>query len=122
MLAPLIDGMVTRDVNARLTASQALQLFEELYPQIPRDQLDSRPGPSQWLDFRYDAIEVDRWQNLPEDFVRTWSRFREPKTPLWMRVLRRLCRSVWCYYTIRWLKRVSHNLSLLARAAVSGLT
>jgi hypothetical protein len=82
MLAPLIDGMVTRHVNARLTASQALQLFEELYSQIPRDQLDSRPGPPQWLNFRYDAIEVDRWQNLPEDFVRTWSRFREPKIPL----------------------------------------
>jgi len=59
MLAPLIDGMVARDINRRLTASQALQLFEELYPQIPRDRLDSHPGPSQWPDFRYDAIEVD---------------------------------------------------------------
>jgi hypothetical protein len=46
MLALLIDGMVTRDVNAHLTASQALQLFEELYPQIPCDQLDYHPGPA----------------------------------------------------------------------------
>jgi hypothetical protein len=51
MLAPLIDGMVTRHVNACLMASQALQLFEELYSQIPHDRLDSRPGPPQWLDF-----------------------------------------------------------------------
>jgi hypothetical protein len=39
----IIEGMIIKDINARLTASQALQLFEELYSQIPRDWFDSRP-------------------------------------------------------------------------------
>ena len=109
MLAPLIDGMTTRDVSRRLTAAQALQLFEDLHPQASDEQLDTDPYQCEWYDRRYDDVQVDKWAGLPPEFVRAWGHFREPKLPLWTRVLRSICKPLWGYYTVQWIRRIARS-------------
>ena len=101
MLAPLIDGMVTRNVARRFTAAQALEFFEELCLQISQEQLSFNPGwHAAGQPFVYDDIRADRWRNLPDEFVRAWSHLREPKVPMKTRLLCRICRNVWCRRTV----------------------
>jgi len=106
MLAPLIDGMVTRNIARRFTAAQALQFFEDLYSKATDEQLNANPGWPAGQDMVFDDIRVDRWRNLPDDFVLAWSHLQEPKVPLRTRVLCRICRNVCCCYTIFGIRRV----------------
>jgi hypothetical protein len=104
MLAPLIDGMVTRNIARRFTAAQALRFFEDLYVRIGDEQLNLNLNP-QWpaaQDVVFDDIRADRWKNLPDDFVRTWCHLQEHKLPLRTRILRRICKNDSCYYTVMW--------------------
>ena len=103
MLAPLMDGMTTRDLTRRFTASQALQFFEDFYPQLSNQVLDTTPPKQSSGGAFYD--EVDRWSHLPDDFLRVWSHLREPKLPLWSKLLRRICEADWGYVTVQWVRR-----------------
>lgn len=110
MLAPLIDGMVTRNIARRFTAAQALQFFEDLYLKTTYEQLHVNPGWPEGQDVVFDDIRADRWRNLPGDFVRAWSHLREPKVPLRTRVLRRICKNVWCHYAVLSARRVLRSI------------
>jgi len=114
MLAPLIDGMVTRNIARRFTAAQALQFFEELCLQITHEQLNFNPGwHAAGQPFVFDDIRADRWRNLPDDFVRAWSHLREPKVPLRTRLLRRICQNIWCCNTIMLARRFLRSIRKL---------
>jgi len=57
MVAPLIDGMVTRNIAHWFMATQALQLFEQLCLQITHKQLNFNPGwPAGGQPFVFDNI------------------------------------------------------------------
>ncbi|KAF9034969.1 hypothetical protein BDZ89DRAFT_1011715 [Hymenopellis radicata] len=110
MLAPLLDGMTTWDIDARLTAEQALQLFESLYPQVDELILTERPrkldnnGPAPPYD------DYDRWSQLSPEFVREWSHFRTPKLPVMRRVLRWVCRYTFGAALVRSVRRLVDSL------------
>ena len=105
MLAPLLDKMVTWNIEERFTASEALRFFEDMYPQLTLEQLESRPPEVYGTMAFVEGWNVrDRWKDLPEDFVRRWSSFRTPKPPLMTRLLRRVCGYQWGHLTILWLR------------------
>ncbi len=106
MLAPLLDGMVRRDVSSRLTAAQALDFFEQLLPTADLEGCPP-PPPVTYLDEDdgYAWYETyDRWADLPDQFVRQWGHLREPPVPRATRILRWMCRRVWLASVIRGLR------------------
>jgi len=118
MLAPLLDKMVTWNIKERFTASEALGFFEDMYPQLTLQQLESRPPPDfdetrGYTNCRWTVY--DRWKGLPEDFVRQWSSFRIPKPPFMMRLLRWVCGYQWGHLTILWLRRLGKWAQALIR-------
>jgi hypothetical protein len=70
MLAPLIDGMITRNIARRFTAAQALRFFEDLYLQTTDEMLNFDPEWHIAQDMVFDDIRADRLRNLPDVFVR----------------------------------------------------
>ena len=115
MLAPLIDGMVTRNIARRFTAAQALEFFDKLRLQISHEQMSFNPGwHAAGQPFVFDDIRADRWWNLPDNFVRAWSHLREPKVPLRTRLLRRICQNVWCRRTVMLVRRFCRSIRNLS--------
>lgn len=93
LLAPLLDKMVTRDINNRFTAEEALQFVERILIEAEPAQLSvvERPNPFRGI-FTYETY--DRWQGLPIDFQRGLAAYREPVgVPLISRALRAIIRS-----------------------------
>ena len=114
MLAPLIDGMITRNISRRFTAAQALHFFEDLYSQTTQEQLNFNPG-SPCPDMAFDDIRVDRWRNLQDDFVQTWSHLRDPPVPMSTIILHCICKNVWCYDTVLWARHLFKSIRTLIR-------
>ncbi len=79
MLAPLLDGMTTWDIDARLTAQQAMERYETLYSQVDERVLKGRPQEPDNSRAQPLYGEFDRWLQLPPEFIREWSRFRTPE-------------------------------------------
>ncbi len=110
MLAPLFDSMIHWNVESRLTAAQALQFFDDLYPQLDQEQLQSYPP-------KYDLLtslpyeEHDRWAGLPKDFVKQWSHMRMPKVPTTIKLLRLICRPRFGAALVRTLRRMIDELT-----------
>jgi len=73
MLVSLMNGMVTRLINARFTAAEALA-FLESFPAHQDAHVLSHPVKPQSGDWR----TFDRWAGLPADFVDWWSAHRDP--------------------------------------------
>ncbi|KAF9237119.1 hypothetical protein BU15DRAFT_49181 [Melanogaster broomeanus] len=89
MLAPFLDRMITRDIQTRFTASEALQFFEEhVLPSLSQQELDTHPPRS--VEY-VDPEEYDRWAGLDPQFVEAWSNYRLPRLPWQTRVLRWIC-------------------------------
>ncbi|SJL04410.1 uncharacterized protein ARMOST_07776 [Armillaria ostoyae] len=69
-VAPLLDMMVHQDAKKRFTAREALQFFDDMYPQLSEAELELAP-PQGWnLSHLYETF--DRWQDLPLDFVQRY--------------------------------------------------
>ena len=116
MLAPLLDKMVTWNIKERFTASEALGFFEDMYPQLTLEQLESRPPAAYPTKAYSDGWAVhDRWKDLPDDFVQQWSSSRTPKPPFMMRLLRWVCGYQWGHLTILWLRRLGKRAQGLVR-------
>ncbi|KAF8911930.1 hypothetical protein CPB85DRAFT_1303102 [Mucidula mucida] len=110
MLAPLFDSMIHWNVESRLTAAQALQFFDDLYPQLDQEQLQSYP-PKYDLRTSRPYEEHDRWARLPEDFVKQWSHMRMPKVPITIKLLRLICRPRFGAALVRTLRRMIDKLT-----------
>ncbi|KAF8884758.1 kinase-like domain-containing protein [Gymnopilus junonius] len=73
LLAPLIDRMLTADIEKRFSASQALDFTEYILSNVSQTTRSWRK-PRSWSGGYY---ERDRWNDLPEDFVSTWASYRD---------------------------------------------
>ncbi|KAF8884749.1 kinase-like domain-containing protein [Gymnopilus junonius] len=73
LFAPLIDGMVTADIEKRFSAAQALAFMDSILGNISQTIPSFKQSPI-WLGNYYDR---DRWKDLPEDFVSTWASYRD---------------------------------------------
>ncbi|KDQ18184.1 hypothetical protein BOTBODRAFT_155307 [Botryobasidium botryosum FD-172 SS1] len=97
-LAPFLDKMITRDIPNRYTAIQALHAFDDFYLHLSSSQLDTPPPPA----VDCNAEEYDKWAGLPEDFIKQWSSYREPKLPLSTKAVRWICRQRLGYFLVQW--------------------
>lgn len=84
--------LVTKDINRRFTADEALRfLDEEVIAKSTEEQLSisERPG---YLDEELASYEeYDRWKDLPAEFQQEWAAYREPLGVPWTaRILRML--------------------------------
>jgi hypothetical protein len=87
MLAPFLDRMTTRNIPLRFNATEALQFFEKLIPDIPKEVmcLEFQRGSKVLYD------KWDRWEGLQPDFIEKWKDYREPPIPYLTSVLRWIC-------------------------------
>ena len=104
MFAPLLDRMTTRDLKRRFTASQALEFLEDFASELTQEQLSSPPPP--WLGTAAPYEPFDRWNGLPDKFIKDWSHFHEPKPSFWIKLLRQLCDHAWGYMFVQWVRRI----------------
>ncbi|KAF8481430.1 kinase-like domain-containing protein [Gautieria morchelliformis] len=104
MFAPLMDRMTTRDLSRRLTASQALDFLESFASELTQEQLQLPALPRGSNNPRYEAY--DRWEGLPDKFMKDWGHFREPKPTLQIILLRHICDYAWGYKLVQWLRRI----------------
>ncbi|XP_006455020.1 hypothetical protein AGABI2DRAFT_180241 [Agaricus bisporus var. bisporus H97] len=84
MLAPFLDRMVTRNIPLRFNASEALQFFEAILPEIPESVMNAVYHEKT----KASDYEWDRWEGLPPDFIKKWEEYREPPVPFSTTVLR----------------------------------
>ena len=95
MLAPLLDRMVARDPVLRFTAAEALAFLEDFHMRYTADDnrniLQQRPRELEQLLEARPKEPADRWSGLSDDFIRRWSRFREPPLPWRVRILMAAC-------------------------------
>ena len=105
MFAPLMDQMTTRNLSRRFTASQALEFLEGFASRLTREQLQfpAPPGIISWRRVPYE--DFDRWEHLPDKFIKDWGHFREPKPSSWIRYLCQICDYDWGYTFVQWVRR-----------------
>ncbi|XP_006463402.1 hypothetical protein AGABI2DRAFT_208157 [Agaricus bisporus var. bisporus H97] len=90
MLAPFLDRMTTRNIPKRFSAAEALEFFEGFLPKIPTTDLHVRYARDpEARESYYDVY--DRWKDLPQDFIKEWKGYKEPRIPLKTIFLRWLC-------------------------------
>jgi hypothetical protein len=87
MLAPFLDRMVTRNIPLRFNAAEALHFFEAFLCEIPEDVMNLVYAEKSVVS----DYEWDRWEGLPQDFIKKWESYREPPLPLSTSVLRWIC-------------------------------
>ncbi|KAF8884752.1 hypothetical protein CPB84DRAFT_1788961 [Gymnopilus junonius] len=73
LLAPLIDRMLTANIEKRFTAAQALAFTEYILSNVSR----TIPTYGKRRTWRGSYYERDRWKDLPEEFVTTWASYRD---------------------------------------------
>lgn len=107
MLAPLLDRMLARDPDARFTAAEALAFLDEFHDGYRADGginvLQKWPLDRDHVDRE---VVVERWTGLPEEFVREWSRFREPPMSRTGRLLQAACEYDFISKLVRCARRV----------------
>jgi hypothetical protein len=101
MLAPLFDMMLTDDVRARFTAREALEFLKHIDGSLADEQRRAST-PHVYTD--WEAIGR-RWEGLPVDFVKQWSKYRRVKVGWTIRLLRWICSYKHGYCIISWLRR-----------------
>ena len=103
MFAPLMDRMITRDLSRRFTAPEALEFLERFASELTEEQLQL-PGPFQ-VQRGISYEQFDRWKGFPEEFIKNWGHFREPKLSFQIWLLRKLCKYHWGYTAVQWTRR-----------------
>ena len=110
MLAPLLDGMVTANVQERFTASKALKFLRTaVRPNISQDQKNKQISQS----LMRGHIKDDRWKGLSTEFVVRWGSYRARKPSKFTLLLRHFCTYQWCWCfvrSVRWLARLPGHL------------
>ncbi|KAF8503080.1 kinase-like domain-containing protein [Gautieria morchelliformis] len=104
MFAPLMDRMTTRDLSRRLTASQALDFLESFASELTQEQLQLPAPPRETSNLQYE--DYDRWEGLPDKFMKDWGHFREPKPSFQIILVRQICDYAWGYKLVQWLRRI----------------
>ena len=81
--APLLECMITDNVEHRFTADEALRFFEDNRSMMSAEELAKEPP----CDNPY-PLTIVPWESLPLTFAEKWSFCRNPPTAFWTRVLR----------------------------------
>ena len=110
MFAPLMDRMTTADLSRRFTAGEALEFLEARASELSQEELEYfvPPPPQDYLAFNE---QVDRWKGLPDEFIKTWGHFREPKLSFQMRLLRKICDHDWGLIAVQLVRRIITKLA-----------
>lgn len=111
MLAPLIDGMVTRNINARFTAAEALAFLESFRAHLDAHVLSHQPIKPQNEDWG----KFDRWAGLPAEFVDRWSVYRDPPVTFSFRLLHKICGYEFGWRAITAFRKVARHLGTMLR-------
>lgn len=69
LLAPFLDRMITPHISSRYTASEALDAFTEIMRTLSQEFLRQTPAPP-FVNIRGAWQNHDRWDGLPDDFVK----------------------------------------------------
>lgn len=81
-----MDQMITRDLGRRFTARQALDFLEGFASKITDEELQlPAPPPA-----TFGVHHFNRWEGLPDEFIKGWEHFRERKPSFWTRLLGRI--------------------------------
>jgi len=108
LLAPLMDQMVTSNIQRRFTAAEALAFVEDIQSQLTPLQnshpLPTKGDPQIWF-------EIDKWTGLSDDFISKWSSFREDFYPPSKRILNWILQSETGYQFIFWCRYLSLSIS-----------
>ena len=110
LLAPLMDQIVTSNIQRRFTAAEALAFVEDIQSQLTPLQ------NSQLLPIKGDLqiwCEIDKWTGLSDDFISKWSSFRENLYSPSKRFLSWICQSETGYKFIFWCQYLSLSISRL---------
>ncbi|KIK01270.1 hypothetical protein K443DRAFT_98951 [Laccaria amethystina LaAM-08-1] len=107
VLAPLIDGMITRNIKARFTAAEALEFLKKIHNQLDAKVLARQPTKSSTA---LRNSSWDRWAVLPKDFVKQWSAYRGPPPTYYSRLLQKICDHEFGWRTVSMLRRVARNI------------
>ncbi|KAJ3506405.1 hypothetical protein NLJ89_g6885 [Agrocybe chaxingu] len=107
LLAPLLDGMTTRNIPRRFTASEALEFLEARLSEVPDKHLQ-QPFLAASQSGMYDRY--DRWQHVPPDFAQKWAMYREPRLPVMTRFLRWLCSFEAMLHVIPFIRRTMSSI------------
>lgn len=111
MLAPLMDGMIIRDIKARVTAAEALAFLESFRTNLGPEVLARQPieaSNTLWSCW-------DRWAGLPKDFVDQWSADRDPPPTYSFRLLQKICEYDLGWRTVTRLREVARDVGALLR-------
>ena len=109
MFAPLMDRMTTADLSRRFTAGEALKFLEARASELTLEELEHFVPPLPQGSFLYE--QVDRWKGLPDEFIKTWGHFREPRQSFQMRLLRKICDHDWGLIAVQLVRRVITKLA-----------
>ena len=110
--------MITRDLKRRFTASEALRFFEENISQMSALELEA-PLEEDHSGGHLDYDQYDRWKELPLDLQKQWAMYREPPIPRTTLFLRWLCRPLWVYRIVAYVRWLTFTwMSLPKKASV----
>ncbi|KAJ3506406.1 hypothetical protein NLJ89_g6886 [Agrocybe chaxingu] len=107
LLAPLLDGMTTRNISRRFTAEQALQFLETELGQLSDKHLEQEFFEATDV-IEYD--KYDRWHQLPSNFVQKWAVYKEPPLPATTRFLRWLYSFESLVHVIPFVRRAAFHI------------
>ena len=111
MFAPLMDRMTTADLSRRFTAGEALEFLEARASELTHEELEYFVPPRTLSQLCLLHEQVDRWKGLPDEFIKTWGHFREPKQSFQMRLLRKICDYDWGLIAVQLVRRIIIKLA-----------
>ena len=83
LVAPLLEHMITDDVERRFTAFEALQFCDDIKSRATEEDLTKTTPP-----YLHDRPLQVPWSSLPPNFVAQWSLWRNPPPTYLKRLLR----------------------------------
>ncbi|PFH49992.1 hypothetical protein AMATHDRAFT_86072 [Amanita thiersii Skay4041] len=107
LLAPLIDMMVTPDIDKRFAAQQ--EFFSKLKSEMEEEELkrtistDIPEVTTPWRDFQ-------RCNGLSNEFIQKWSAYRVPPPSVPRRILRAFCGHAWGWNTVHCIRRIFQTI------------
>ncbi|KJA15148.1 hypothetical protein HYPSUDRAFT_194631 [Hypholoma sublateritium FD-334 SS-4] len=93
-LAPLLDGMVTADLDKRLSAVEALSFFKTEKEKLTEDELNLQVDTAVSGEARVHYWRTyDRWAHVPPEFKKRWKHYQMTKPSWFGKFIRRVIQS-----------------------------
>ena len=105
LVAPLLERMITDDIERRFTAVEALQFCDDIKSRATEEDLTKSIPPH--INDR--PLQVP-WNSLPSNFVAQWSLWRNPPPTYRTRLLRWIDEFEWGHTWIQLVRKVVRRL------------